>query len=66
VDEFIVEKENGHITHLILREGHLFGTEDVSIPTSEIERIDDEDVHLKLSKKEIAALPAIPVKRRWK
>jgi len=66
VDEFIVEKENGHITHLILREGHLFGTEDVSIPTSEIERIDDEDVHLKLSKKEIAVLPAIPVKRRWK
>jgi sporulation protein YlmC with PRC-barrel domain len=66
VDEFIVENQNGHITHLVLREGHLFGAEDVSIPVFEIEHIKDEDVHLKLTKQEIAALPAIPVKRRWR
>lgn len=66
VDEFLVEKESGHITHLILREGHLFGADDVSIPVSEIEKIADDDVYLKLSKKEITDLPTIPVKRRWK
>jgi len=57
VDEFIVEKETGNITQLILREGHLFSTEDVSIPVSEIEGINEDDVHLKLTRKEIAALP---------
>jgi len=66
VDEFIVEKESARIIYLVLREGHLFGAEDVSIPVSEIDQLNEDDVHLKLTKKEIAALPAIPVKRRWK
>lgn len=62
VDEFIVDPENGHITHLVLREGHLWGEKDISIPVSQIDRLDENDVYLKLNKFEIAALPAIPIK----
>lgn len=62
VDEFIVDPKNGHITHLVLREGHLWGKKDVFISVAQIDHIDENDVYLKLSKLEIAGLPAIPIK----
>jgi hypothetical protein len=64
VDEFLVSRETRHITHLVLREGHLWGQKDVLIPVSEIGQIDEDRVYLTLSKQEIANLPTIPV-RRW-
>jgi sporulation protein YlmC with PRC-barrel domain len=66
VDEFLVNPANGYnITHLILREGHLWGQRDVTIPVSEIDRMGEDTVHLKMDKRSIEALPAIPVRRRW-
>jgi hypothetical protein len=64
VDEFLVDRETGHITHLVLREGHLWGQRDVLIPVSGIGHIDENRVYLTLNKKEIEDLPTIPV-RRW-
>lgn len=63
VDEFIVNPENGHITHLVLRKGHLWGEKEITIPVSEIDRIDENDVFLKMDKKQIASLTAVHVKR---
>jgi sporulation protein YlmC with PRC-barrel domain len=63
VDEFLVNVADGHITHLVLREGHLWGQKDVTIPVSEIERIEEDTVHLKLNKASVEALPGIPVRR---
>jgi len=65
VNEFLVDPLNGHITHLILREGHLWGKKDVTIPVSEIDRIAEGTVHLKLNKHEVDELPGIPVHRFW-
>lgn len=65
VDEFVVIPTNGEITHLLLREGHLWGCKEVTIPISAIERIDGRKVYLKLNKKEISALPSVAVKRPW-
>jgi sporulation protein YlmC with PRC-barrel domain len=64
VDEFLVDPRDEHITHLIMREGHLWGQKDVSIPLSAIDHIEEGTVHLKLRKSEIEALPAIPLRRR--
>ena len=64
VDEFLVDPRNGHITHLIMREGHLWGRKDVTIPISEINRVEENIVRLKLDKKGIEALPTVPVRRR--
>ena len=67
VDEFIVEPNSGHITHLVLREGHLWGKKDVSIPISQIDHIEKEAVHLKINKQEVEALPTLPIHRSgWK
>jgi sporulation protein YlmC with PRC-barrel domain len=63
VDEFLVDLSDGHITHLVLREGHLWGEKDVTIPISEIERIEEDTVYLKLDKHSVEKLPGIPLKR---
>jgi uncharacterized protein YrrD len=65
VDEFLISPEDDKISHLVLREGHLWGQKLVTIPVSEINRIETDDVHLKLSKLEIEKLPVIPVKRHY-
>ncbi|MGC8780867.1 MAG: PRC-barrel domain-containing protein [Anaerolineae bacterium] len=65
VDEFVVNSENGHITHLVMREGHLWGQKDVIIPVSAIDKTEEDTVFLKLDKRQIEALPTFPVHRRW-
>jgi hypothetical protein len=63
VDEFLIDPANDHITHLVLREGHLWGQKDVTIPLSEIDRFEQGTVYLRLDKEQIEALPTIPVQR---
>ena len=65
VDEFLINPENGHITHLVMREGHLWGQKDVTIPLSAIGETSEDTVLLKISKHEIESLPTVPVHRRW-
>ena len=49
--EFLVNPLTGHISRLILMEGHLWGKKEVSIPVSAIDRIEEDTVYLKLEKK---------------
>ncbi len=63
VDEFLVDGASGAITHLIMREGHLLGQRDVTIPVSSINRIEPGAVYLTLNKQGVEALPAVPVRR---
>jgi sporulation protein YlmC with PRC-barrel domain len=66
VDEFVVEPASGDITHLVMRDGHLWEQEEVTLPVSAIERIEANTVFLKLAKEGVEALPAVPVKRWWR
>ena len=63
VDEFLINPDNDTITHLVLREGHLWGQKDISIPVSQIDYYQDNTVYLKLDKHAIEALPTIPIRR---
>lgn len=65
VDEFLVSPEGGHITHLIMREGHLWGKKEVTIPISAIGKTGGETMHLKLTKHQIESLRTVPVHRLW-
>jgi sporulation protein YlmC with PRC-barrel domain len=65
VDEFVVNPENGYITHLVMREGHLWGHKDVIIPLSAMGDAREDTVFLKLDKHQIESLPTFPVHRRW-
>jgi hypothetical protein len=63
VDEFLVDPETCHISHLVMREGHLWGKKDVVIPIASIDHFDEDMVYLKLSKKEVEQLPTVPIRR---
>ena len=65
VDEFVVNPENGHITHLVMREGHLWGKKDVIIPLSAMGDTRKDTVFLKLDKHQVESLPTFPLQRRW-
>ncbi len=65
VDEFVVNAENGHITHVVMREGHLWGQRDVIIPLSAMGDTREGTMFLKLDKRQIESLPTFRVRRRW-
>jgi uncharacterized protein YrrD len=65
VDEFIIHQKDDGVSHLVLREGHLWGQKDVFIPVSKIKQLGEAKVILKLDNKEIAELPALSVRRKW-
>jgi hypothetical protein len=68
VDEFVVNPDSGHITHLVMREGHLWGKKDVIIPLSALAPMSDtheDTIFLKISKHEIESLPTFSLTRRW-
>ena len=66
VDEFVIEPASGDISHLVMRDGHLWGQEEVAFPVSAIARIEANTVFLKLDKEGVEALPAVPVNRWWR
>jgi sporulation protein YlmC with PRC-barrel domain len=63
--EFLVNPLTGHISHLILMEGHLWGKKEVAIPVSTIDRIEEDTVYLKLDKKAVESLPSKSLRRPW-
>jgi len=65
VDEFVVNPENNHITHLVMRQGHLWGQKDVIIPMAAVDDNGDDTLFLNIGKHQIESLPTFPVRRRW-
>jgi len=65
VDEFLINPSDDHISHLVLREGHLWGQKDVTIPMSQIDHFENNTVYLKLNKQEIEKLPGISIRHSW-
>jgi hypothetical protein len=65
VDEFVVNSKTGHITYLVMREGHLWGQKDVIIPISAMDDNGDDTLFLNIDKHQIESLPTFPVHRLW-
>jgi len=61
VDELLIDPQTNDITHLVMREGHLWDTREVTISVTDIDRIEDRIVYLRLTKQQIEALPERPV-----
>ncbi len=59
VDEYLVERRTGRITHLVMVEGHLWGKRTIEIPVSLVDRYEDNAVHLSIDKKTVELLPVV-------
>lgn len=62
LEGFLVDENSEHVTHLVLSAGHLWGQKDVTIPVSDIARIEEGTVYLQLDKDSIEKLPVVPAK----
>lgn len=64
VDEFVIDADSGQITHVVLRQGHLWGKREVTVPLSAIASIHEDVVYLNLDKAAVERLPHVSVKTR--
>jgi sporulation protein YlmC with PRC-barrel domain len=62
VDGFVVDGE-GHIAHVVLEHGHLWGKREVAIPIGAVARTESDEVVLSWSTDEVGALKPLPVHR---
>ena len=63
LDELLLDPDSGHVSHLVLVKGHLWGKKEVAIPVSDISFCDTKTVYLKIDKNAVHALPSVKVKR---
>ena len=61
VDGFVLRPENGAMTHVLVRVGSSLGTSTVALPVDSSLRVDDEGVHIAVSRRTIDSLP--PMRR---
>ena len=60
VERFLVNEESGHITHLVMQKGHLWGKKAIMIPLSAVESMDYDSVYLNVDKETAEDFPEQP------
>jgi sporulation protein YlmC with PRC-barrel domain len=60
VEGLVVDPAHGHVTHVLLQEGHLWGRKQVAIPIGAVARL-DTGISVNLTRREIEELPAVGV-----
>jgi sporulation protein YlmC with PRC-barrel domain len=63
LDNLVLDPNTGAISHLLMREGHLWGKKLVTIPISAVESTKGDVIYLKLDQKAVAELPTVPLKK---
>lgn len=58
VEGLVIDSASQHVTHVILKEGHVWGRKHVAIPIGAANRVEDE-IRVDLTKEEIEALPPV-------
>jgi sporulation protein YlmC with PRC-barrel domain len=58
VEGFAVDPADHRVTHVLLREGHMWGRKEVAIPISAVTAV-DEGIRLNITKKQVGDLPPL-------
>jgi sporulation protein YlmC with PRC-barrel domain len=58
VEGFVVDPADHRVTHVLLREGHIWGRKEVAIPISAIVAV-DEGIRLNITKEQVGNLPPL-------
>ena len=64
IDELLINSKDMQVTHLVLLERHLFQKREITIPISQIDRINEGTIYLKLDRQRVEELPTTPI-QRW-
>jgi sporulation protein YlmC with PRC-barrel domain len=60
VQGLVINPDTGHVTHVLLREGHLWGRKEVAIPISAVDTTVD-GTQLKIAKQDVEDLPPVDI-----
>jgi sporulation protein YlmC with PRC-barrel domain len=60
VQGLVIDPGSGHVTHVLLREGHLWGRKEVAIPISAVDTTVD-GTQLKIAKQDVRDLPPVDI-----
>jgi sporulation protein YlmC with PRC-barrel domain len=60
VQGLVIERGSGHVTHVLLQEGHLWGRKEVAIPISAVASTSG-GIRLRMSKQEVQDLPPVDI-----
>lgn len=60
VQGFLVDPGDHRVTHVLLREGHLWGRKDVAIPVSAVTEVQD-GIRLNMTKQQVEQLPPVHI-----
>jgi sporulation protein YlmC with PRC-barrel domain len=63
VDGLVIDGPNHCVSHVVLREGHIFGQKDVCIPIGAVKAVTEDGITLSISKAEVDALPPVKFDR---
>jgi PRC-barrel domain len=58
VEGFVVDRADHKVTHVLLKEGHLWGRRQVAIPVSAVASV-DAGIRLNITKKQVEELPPL-------
>jgi sporulation protein YlmC with PRC-barrel domain len=56
VDDVLTDAATGRLTHLVVRSGHLWATHSFRLPASVIERVEEGNVRLRLTRQEVETI----------
>jgi uncharacterized membrane protein len=63
VDALLIDSNSMQVTHLVLLERHIFTNREITIPVSQIKRVNEDTVYLKLDRQCVEQLPTAPIIR---
>lgn len=63
VDGLVVLGANYQVSHVVLKEGHLFGRKQVAIPIAAVKSVGEDGIRLSISKHDVDDLPAVEFHR---
>jgi sporulation protein YlmC with PRC-barrel domain len=61
VQGLVVERGGHHVTHVLLREGHMRGRKEVAVPIGAVTKIGTLLIHLSLTKHQVKDLPPVDI-----
>jgi sporulation protein YlmC with PRC-barrel domain len=60
VQGLVIDPRTHHVTHVLLQEGHLWGSKEVAIPMGALTGVED-GVQLNITKQQVEALPPVGI-----
>jgi sporulation protein YlmC with PRC-barrel domain len=61
VQGLVIDPRDHHVTHVLLKEGHLWGRKEVAIPISAVSRVDNDGIQLSMAKAGVQDLPPVDI-----